>query len=64
VTRQKVDKTAKLEYNVRIVDNGDGTFQLGPVSRLRSFIGGGGEWISGSQRKMLRLLKGKCEIIS
>lgn len=53
-------KKEKTDYNIRIVDNGDGTFELGFVSRLKTKglpKDIAGEWVSGSVRKMVRLLK-------
>lgn len=56
---QKVKKTKSTAYNVRVVDNGDGTFTVSFVSRYRQFINSGewnGEWIDGSIRNVCRLL--------
>lgn len=50
-------------YNVRIIDNHDGSFSLGFVSRLKLNRdgGGGGEWKDGSLRKMKKLLRSKLK---
>ena len=52
-------KKQKTSYNVRIVDNGDGTYSIGHVSRLKTCglpKDVGGEWVKGSIGKMIRLL--------
>lgn len=46
----------KTEYNVRIVDHGNGTFSLGFVHRLKKRKGGGGEWVGGNRPKVVKLL--------
>lgn len=46
----------KTEYNVRIVDNGNGTFSLGFIHRLKNKKGGGGEWVDGNKPKIVKLL--------
>ena len=45
-------------YNIRVVDNGDGTYSLGFIHRLREHEGGGGggEWVYGSRAKIEKLL--------
>ena len=53
---RRVKKTKEQNYNVRVVDNGDGTYSLGFIHRLREYEGGGGEWIEGSRSKLERLL--------
>ncbi len=50
---------AKTSYNIRIIDNGDGTFSLGFISRLRITRlskGTQGEWVDGSRNKIVQLL--------
>lgn len=46
-------------YNVRIYDNGNGTFSLGFVDRFKT-VGQPkntcGTWVKGSKNKMVRLL--------
>lgn len=64
-------KKEKTSYNIRIVDNGDGTFELGFVSRFKTKGRYSkkteitvpvpkdcyGEWVEGSVRKMVKLLR-------
>jgi len=45
----------KTEYNVRLVDNGDGTFSLGFVQRLKK-MRKGHEWVDGNKPKVVKLL--------
>ena len=52
-------KQEPSDYNVRIIDNGGGTFSRGHVSRFRVNNGSGdhcGTWVKGNQAKMQRLL--------
>jgi len=46
-------------YNVRIIDNHDGSFSIGFVSRFKPNGGGGGEWVEGNRPKLIKLLKGE-----
>lgn len=46
-------------YNVRIIDNGNGTYSLGHVSRFTTYKAPKdciGRWVSGSRTKIIRLL--------
>lgn len=52
-------KRTKTEYNIRVIDNGDGTYSLGFVSRLKACglpKDTCGMWVPGSRNKMIRLL--------
>lgn len=53
-------KKPQVDYNVRIIDNQDGTFSVGFVSRLQVHKKPKGDvgatWVDGSKRKMEKLL--------
>jgi len=46
----------KTNYNVRLIDHGDGKFSLGFVHRLKTAKKGGGEWVKGNRPKVVKLL--------
>ena len=55
----KNTKKKKTEYNVRIVDNGNGTYSVGYISRLKTCglpKNIRGMWVAGSRNKIFRLL--------
>lgn len=50
-------KKKRTSYNIRLIDNGDGTYSLGFIHRFRNNKNiQGGEWVDGSQNKVKRLL--------
>lgn len=48
-------------YNVRLIDNHDGSFSIGFISRFKLNKGGGGEWVDGNLRKLKKLLRGELK---
>lgn len=52
-----MEKKPPVAYNVRIYDNGDGTYKVGYVHRLRYLKNKGPDWVDGNKPKIEKLLK-------
>ena len=51
----------RTSFNVRIIDNHDGTYKIDWVSRFRPGKRGGGSWVTSTANRIATLLR-KAEI--